>query len=300
MNTFLQNLCRVQLSGLATGCAGVLLAAAGQASPTAPTTTSATASTATSPTAMSPNAALRQQMLAQAGAWLSRTQGQAENTIQFAPLDDRVMVRACATPLQFDMPFASRETVRVRCGAQVPSASPSAPSATASNSSSNSSLSGWQLYLRWVNAGQAPSADLRAESRAEPKSGQVMRKVLVAKQQLQRGTRLSPEMFEVVEMVVPHWTPAMLDSTKEVAQMEMVRDIPAGSVLQGFDARKAILVKQGQMAQLTLGEGKGFQISVKVEALQDGRLGEQIRLKNAESGKILSGVVSGASAVRGI
>jgi flagella basal body P-ring formation protein FlgA len=296
MNTFLQNLCRVQLSGLATGCAGVLLAAAAQASPTASTTTSATASTATSPTAMSPNAALRQQMLAQAGAWLSRTQGQAENTIQFAPLDDRVMVRACATPLQFDMPFASRETVRVRCGTQVPSASPSAPSATASNSSS----SGWQLYLRWVNAGQAPSADLRAESRAEPKSGQVMRKVLVAKQQLQRGTRLSPEMFEVVEMVVPHWTPAMLDSTKEVAQMEMVRDIPAGSVLQGFDARKAILVKQGQMAQLTLGEGKGFQISVKVEALQDGRLGEQIRLKNAESGKILSGVVSGASAVRGI
>ena len=220
MNTFLQNLCRVQLSGLATGCAGVLLAAAAQASPTAPTTTSATASTATSP-----NAALRQQMLAQAGAWLSRTQGQAENTIQFAPLDDRVMVRACATPLQFDMPFASRETVRVRCGAQVPSASPSAPSATASNSSSNSSSSGWQLYLRWVNAGQSPSADLRAESRAEPKSGQTMRKVLVAKQQLQRGTRLSPEMFEVVEMVVPHWTPAMLDSTKEVAQMEMVRDL---------------------------------------------------------------------------
>jgi len=296
MNTFLQNLCRVQLSGLATGCAGVLLAAAAQASPTAPTTTSATASTATSPTAMSPNAALRQQMLAQAGAWLSRTQGQAENTIQFAPLDDRVVVRACATPLQFDMPFASRETVRVRCGTQVPSASPSAPSASVSNSSS----SGWQLYLRWVNAGQAPSADLRAESRVEPKSGQTMRKVLVAKQQLQRGTRLSPEMFEVVEMVVPHWTPAMLDSTKEVAQMEMVRDIPAGSVLQGFDARKAILVKQGQMAQLTLGEGKGFQISVKVEALQDGRLGEQIRLKNAESGKILSGVVSGASALRGI
>jgi flagella basal body P-ring formation protein FlgA len=134
----------------------------------------------------------------------------------------------------------------------------------------------------------------------DPKSGPTLRKVLMAKQQLQRGTRLSPEMFEVVEMAVPNWTPAMLDSTKEVAQMELVRDIPAGALLQGFDARKAILVKQGQMAQLTLGEGKGFQIIVKVEALQDGRLGEQIRLKNAESGKILSGVVSGASAVRGI
>jgi flagella basal body P-ring formation protein FlgA len=107
-------------------------------------------------------------------------------------------------------------------------------------------------------------------------------------------------MFELVERAVPQWSPTMLDSLKELAQMEMVRDLPAGSILQGHDAKKAVLVKQGQTALLTLGEDRGFRISVKVEALQDGRMGEQIRLKNAESGKILSGVVSGTSAVRGI
>lgn len=296
MSSFMQILCRVIFSGLAKGLALMLLAVVVQAAPSAISPISPIASPASpaaaAQAASSPLAA-RQLMLEQAGSWLSQSQGRAANTIQFAPMDERVVIRPCAVPLQFDMPFASRETVRVRCAASPgqnlsagPSASSSAPS--------------WQLYLRLLNAVNTGGQDLRADTRVDAKPGPALRKVLIAKQQLQRGTRLSPEMFEVVEMAVPNWTPAMLDSTKEVAQMELVRDIPAGAVLQGFDARKAILVKQGQMAQLTLGEGKGFQISVKVEALQDGRLGEQIRLKNAESGKILSGVVSGASAVRGI
>ena len=279
----MQILCRVIFSGLAKGLALVLLAVAVQAAPTAV----APGASPARPTPLAPPAELspRQFMLDQAVAWLSQSQGRAPNSIQFAPLDDRVLVRPCAGPLQFDMPFASRETVRVRCmGA----------------ANAGQAASGWQLYLRSVNAVGAVASDPRTDLRGDNKPAQVLRKVLMAKQQLQRGTRLSPDMFEVVEMAVPNWTPAMLDSTKEVAQMELVRDIPAGALLQGFDAKKAILVKQGQMAQLTLGEGKGFQISVKVEALQDGRLGEQIRLKNAESGKILSGVVSGASAVRGI
>ena len=291
MSTFMQILCRVIFSGLAKGLALVLLAVAVQAAPNAISPQSAPAK----PTPVAPVAeqSPRQFMLDQAVAWLSQSQGRAANSIQFAPLDERVMVRPCAGPLQFDMPFASRETVRVRCMGSVPSGQ--APGQAAAQAAA-----GWQLYLRWVNAVGSVATDARADPRADNRSAPVLRKVLMAKQQLQRGTRLSPEMFEVVEMAVPNWTPAMLDSTKEVAQMELVRDIPAGALLQGFAARKAILDRLGKRAQLTSGEGTGFQISVKVEALQDGRLGEQIRLKNAESGKILSGVVSGASAVRGI
>jgi flagella basal body P-ring formation protein FlgA len=287
----MQILCRVIFSGLAKGLALVLLAVAVQAAPNAISPQAAPSK----PTPVAPVAELspRQFMLDQAVAWLSQSQGRAANSIQFAPLDERVMVRPCAGPLQFDMPFASRETVRVRCMGTA--AAGQAPGQAAPQAASS-----WQLYLRWVNAASSAAGDVRPDPRADNRTAPTLRKVLMAKQQLQRGTRLSPEMFEVVEMAVPNWTPAMLDSTKEVAQMELVRDIPAGALLQGFDAKKAILVKQGQMAMLTLGEGKGFKISVKVEALQDGRLGEQIRLKNAESGKILSGVVSGASAVRGI
>jgi flagella basal body P-ring formation protein FlgA len=55
------------------------------------------------------------------------------------------------------------------------------------------------------------------------------------------------------------------------------------------------LVKRGQEVIVTAGEGQGFQISLRAEALQDGGLGEQIRLKNSESGRSLSAVVTGPS-----
>jgi flagella basal body P-ring formation protein FlgA len=53
------------------------------------------------------------------------------------------------------------------------------------------------------------------------------------------------------------------------------------------------------MVQILIGQGQGFQIAARVEALQDGRFGEQIKLKNPESGRILSGVVRGPGAVTG-
>jgi flagella basal body P-ring formation protein FlgA len=51
---------------------------------------------------------------------------------------------------------------------------------------------------------------------------------------------------------------------------------------------------------MTVGEKSGFLITVRVEALQDGRMGEQVRLKNTESGRQISGVVTGPSTVKGL
>lgn len=264
MSTFMQILCRVLFSGLAKALALMLLAFAAQA--------------------VEPVASPRQDMLEQAKIWLGQQQAKPAAQIQFAPMDERTPVKPCANPMQFDFPFASRDTLRVRCPGNAT----------------------WQLYLRVMGPTTVAKAEQRAvipPIPAEPvavKTAPELRKVVVAKQQLQRGTRLSPDMFEVVERAVPNWTPAMLASIQDMAQMELVRDLSAGSVLQVYDTKKSVLVKQGQIALLTLGEGKGFQISVKVESLQDGRLGDQIRLKNAESGKILSGVVVGTNAIKGL
>jgi len=56
----------------------------------------------------------------------------------------------------------------------------------------------------------------------------------------------------------------------------------------------------GQQVLMTVGNGNDFQIRVRVEALQDGRMGEQVKLKNPESGKSLSGTVTGPNAVKGL
>jgi flagella basal body P-ring formation protein FlgA len=49
-----------------------------------------------------------------------------------------------------------------------------------------------------------------------------------------------------------------------------------------------------------VGNSKDFQITIRMEALQDGRLGEQVKLKNPESGRQVSGVVTGPNLVKGL
>jgi flagella basal body P-ring formation protein FlgA len=51
---------------------------------------------------------------------------------------------------------------------------------------------------------------------------------------------------------------------------------------------------------VAVGEGKGFLITVRAEAQQDGTLGDQIRLKNPESGRSLSAVITGMNTARGL
>ena len=91
-----------------------------------------------------------------------------------------------------------------------------------------------------------------------------------------------------------------MTSLKDVELAESMRDIPAGTVLRSYDIKRSLMVKKGQSAMLTVGQGSGFTVRVGVEAQQDGHMGEQIRLKNTESGRLLSGVVTGPNAVRAL
>jgi len=82
--------------------------------------------------------------------------------------------------------------------------------------------------------------------------------------------------------------------------MELARPLRAGTPIRSHDLRPILMVKRGQSVLMEIGQGQGFRISARLEALQDGRMGEQIRLKNAESGRQLSGVVTGKDLVRGL
>jgi len=127
-----------------------------------------------------------------------------------------------------------------------------------------------------------------------------MRKVVVAKQLLRAGTVLSADMLHETEVPAAGLDPQVVGSAKDLENGEMVREIPAGMPLRSHDVRRAVLVKQGQAVILTIGQSSGFAITARVEALQDGRMGEQIRLKNPDSGRLLSGVVTGPNAARGL
>lgn len=226
------------------------------------------------------------------GNWMQQTQQLSAGQFDFVPLDSRVKVQPCDRPLVMDLPFATKETVRVRC----------------------LGTSSWQLYLR-ANiktpvakpsppAAPAAAAPAAAVAATPPKiassAATARRKVVVGTQFLRAGTVLSAAMLEESEQAATGLDNSLFGSLKDLENAEVVRDIPAGTALRSSDVRRALMVKQGQLVMLTISKGSSFAIVARVEALQDGRLGDQIRLKNPESGRLLSGVVTGPSAARGL
>jgi flagella basal body P-ring formation protein FlgA len=92
----------------------------------------------------------------------------------------------------------------------------------------------------------------------------------------------------------------VLEHVSQVLHAEVVRDVRPDTPLRSQDIRPTVLVKRGQMVLMSIGQAQGFQISARVEAQQDGRYGEQIKLKNRDSGRLLTGLVKGPNQVQGL
>jgi len=131
-------------------------------------------------------------------------------------------------------------------------------------------------------------------------NGQVNRMVWVSAQALKRGTALQTGMFKQVDMPVPAYETRFVGEERDMLNMELQRDLPPNTPLRQQDLKSSTMVKRGQQVLVAVGEGKGFLITVRAEAQQDGTLGDQIRLKNPESGRSLSAVVTGMNTARGL
>ena len=209
-------------------------------------------------------------------AWVAQTQSVRADAVDIAPMDPRLQIKACSQALAMDLPFASNQTVRVRC------AQPT-----------------WQLYVRVSVAGQtvAPMAQTASKPvEATPE----LRQVLVAAVPLQRGMRLSAAHVRLADVDTTGMPVNVLEDVSQVLHAEVVRDVRTDTPLRSQDIRPTVLVKRGQMVLMSVGETSGFKISARVEAMQDGRYGEQIKLKNRESGRLLSGMVKGPNQVEGL
>lgn len=222
-----------------------------------------------------------EKLLAEVGRWVQQTQQLTSDQFGFAPMDSRVQLQTCDRPLVMDLPFASRETIRVRCLGNP----------------------NWQLYMRvllkpGVSAAVVPKAAANVSNSASKAA--TKRKVVVASQLLRAGSRVSVAVLQEIEHSGEGLDPQAVGSIKDVENGEMVRDVVAGVPLRSHDVRRAVLVKQGQLVVLTVTQSSGFSITARVEATQDGKMGDQIRLKNPESGRYITGVVTGPSAVRGL
>lgn len=151
-------------------------------------------------------------------------------------------------------------------------------------------LSPGTRMARSVPAGQVLQTTDIAESR----------QVVIATSNLNPGQPLKPDMFKLDRMDAEKISRTHLFDLSGLEGYELMRPLRAGEALRTSDMRPALMVKKGDQVNLVVGKPPEFMISVRVEAMQDGRLNEQIKLRNPESGTTLSGIITGKGAARGL
>jgi len=218
-----------------------------------------------------------QEIQRQASTWLDRqvhaVGGKPRATIgpaDFAPIDPRVRPSTCHTLMEFDQPFPNQPSqIRARC---------SAPQ--------------WTIFL--VNQSKDATAVQRSAPARDTVSPAISaQRVLVAKVNIPANQPLDPALFEIKEIALTGPLKTYFTTAEGLEFSNVITAIPAGKPLRAAELRSAVLIKRGQPVVLAMERVPGLNISIKMTALEDGRFGEQIKLRNMESGKTTTGLVSG-------
>ena len=226
--------------------------------------------------------------------WVSEQEGIRPDEVRFLPIDARLDHAPCPQALAIDQPFGSNRSLRVRC----------------------ESLK-WQVFLQRLHTPEAAGSETstrysgaplpRSESLAlrtalgEPLSlparasfdALVEQEVLVARQNILAKQPLSAEMFKLEKRRVNPSSKNFYTSAEGLEFSDLLRPLKSGDILKPRDLKKSLLVKRGNLVQHALTHLPNMAISAQLQALDDGRIGDSIRLRNPESGKTVMGRVTG-------
>jgi flagella basal body P-ring formation protein FlgA len=119
------------------------------------------------------------------------------------------------------------------------------------------------------------------------------REVLVVTRALPAGTLLTAKAV-MIEQRAANVPKDALTSTANLANLAASKLLHAGDILRKRDLTKGKLIRRGEKVAL-LSQGLSYAISSEVVALEDGFLGEQVRLLNTESQRRVSAIVTGPS-----
>jgi flagella basal body P-ring formation protein FlgA len=160
---------------------------------------------------------------------------------------------------------------------------------------------------------QAPSNSLRnwpsgIVTAVEPmESGQTITKlsleeseyVVVSVTNIIRGQVITSDLVDRLLQPKKTMGAQTLSTLDEALGLEATRTIRAGSSLTMADLTVANLIRKGEKVTLTVTRG-ALKITVDTIAMEDGKMGEQVKLTNAESGKVIHGIVTGRHQAKGV
>jgi flagella basal body P-ring formation protein FlgA len=144
----------------------------------------------------------------------------------------------------------------------------------------------WTVTL-WTgkNASASRKVQLEAQARA-------WRNLLVLRKAVSANQILREEDIEEKRMLLERMPDAALLTREQALTMQSNRQLPPGTVLTGRTLDPVLLVRTGQVINITLKSGP-IEIKAVAKALDGGCYGNTIRAKNEETNEILSVTVTG-------
>lgn len=125
-------------------------------------------------------------------------------------------------------------------------------------------------------------------------------KLYVTKRNVEIGQFADADHVELAERNISEPATDFMTDSAELGTSEFIRNIRAGEPLKRSDLRPALLIRRGQTVAVSLATRSGIELSFRAEALHDARIGEQITLKNQESGRNIQGIVTGKGTARAL
>jgi flagella basal body P-ring formation protein FlgA len=123
--------------------------------------------------------------------------------------------------------------------------------------------------------------------------------VVVTRENIIRNQVITADMVAVEARPSRQVRGTPLARPEEAIGFEATRTVRTGTILGPSDLRVADLVRKGENVTLTITRG-ALSISVDTVAMEDAKLGEQVLLRNSDSGREIRGVVTGRHQAKGL
>lgn len=188
-----------------------------------------------------------------------QSQENVEVIIEADPLDTRLRLSKCESPLQTNMPqnsnLISRFSVNVRCDSEKP----------------------WQVYI--------------------PVRVSKLANIYVSNSSLKKGDVIDENDLRLVKTNIDQLHTRPIFQANEIIGMVARRNIPVGGPFSERVLKLPTIVKKGDSVDITA-SSSGLNIRMTGEALSPGAFGQRIKVKNSSSKKTIEAIVIDAHTVQ--
>ena len=155
-----------------------------------------------------------------------------------------------------------------------------------------------QLLIEGVFINSVASRDLRSGTVLSYSDIKLQHKLLAAAKTITPGQKITKGNTQIIEY---YGKPASdsLKSIDDLEYMEALRTIQSGNPIRLSDIKRALMIKKGDSVLLETGKGQ-LLISIRMTALEEGKLDDQVILMNPESGETVRAIVTGPGKTKGI